>query len=374
MPHSERYSPMPSHHFDIIICGAGASGLSLAYRAIKENVWKDLSILIIDAGVEKPEKTWCFWQNSKSPFEDIVYKKWSQFSFYSNAGEHLLLNNGDYDYKMIRSVDFYEHTLSFLKKQVNVSFLYAKIDQIISQENGAKVHVQEDCYTSRYVFNSTFSKPKLKSNTIYLLQHFKGYFIRTSKPLFDEHRIYFMDFRVPQTQEYTLFSHHLLEAEAYTESLKHYLSNILKLSDYEIVKEEFGVIPMTDFKFERRNGNVLNIGTQGGDTRASTGYTFNTIQKTVGHILQSFKDNGHPYFEALSIPRVHQWFDSTILQVLDKNEYQGHAIFTDIFKKVKADTVLKFLDGDTNGIENLQVMRSVKAHHFIVPFVKAILK
>ncbi len=382
---------MPTHHYDIIICGAGAAGLSLAYRAIKEKVWDNKSILIIDSEIEKPEKTWCFWQNSNAPFENLVFKKWSQFSFFTNAGEAVFFDNGHYDYKMIRSSDFFTHTLSYLQAQKNVTFLYAKIDAIVSGKNKSEVHVKNNSYISPFVFNSVFTKPILKNDTIYLLQHFKGYFIKTKKPLFDEQRIHFMDFRVPQTNgsafvyvlpfnahealiEYTVFSNQLLEPEAYDKNLKSYLSNILKVDHYEILKEEFGIIPMTDFPFERKNGSIINIGTQGGDTRGSTGYTFNNIQKTVSYIIEAFQNNDFSFSNISTIPKVHQWFDSTILQVLHKNKYQGHAIFTDIFKNVKAETVLKFLDGDTGMIENLKVMRSVKSYHFILPFIKAILK
>jgi lycopene beta-cyclase len=200
-----------------------------------------------------------------------------------------------------------------------------------------------------------------------------------------------MDFRVSQNHgstfvyvlplnkqealiEYTLFSEKVLGTKEYDIALKDYIKNVLKLNEYEIKKEEFGIIPMTDFTFRRREGNIMNIGTAGGDTRGSTGYTFNYIQKTVTNILASYKAQSNPFFSKKTIPKIHQWFDSTILQVLKKRQYLGDEIFTDIFKQVDADIVLKFLDGETTLIENLKIMNSVKAHHFIKPFIKAITK
>jgi lycopene beta-cyclase len=382
---------MRQNHFDIIITGAGAAGISLAYRAIKEGIWQKFSILIVDNTIAKTEKTWCFWQNKDSIFESLVFKKWDHFSFYTSNNQHIALKTKGYQYKMIRSVDFFETTLAYLHQQKNVTFINGEVKNLKSNKTETSVTLDDKLYTSQYLFNSTFPPPLLAKNDSYLLQHFKGYFIKTQQDTFEENKIHFMDFRVPQNHgstfvyvlplnkqealiEYTLFSEKVLNAGAYDEALKNYIKNVLKITEYEITKEEFGIIPMTDFKFKRKAGNIIHIGTAGGDTRASTGYTFNNIQKTVTSILNAFKMHSEPKFSIKTIPKMHQWFDSTILQVLNKKKYLGDQIFTDIFKRVDADIVLKFLDGETNLIENLTVMNSVEARHFIKPFIKAITK
>ena len=68
--------------------------------------------------------------------------------------------------------------------------------------------------------------------------------------------------------EYTLFTKTLLEQEQYDAGLKNYLTEILKLENYTVSHTEFGVIPMTNRKFEFQNNGVLNIGTAGGQTKA----------------------------------------------------------------------------------------------------------
>jgi lycopene beta-cyclase len=173
--------------------------------------------------------------------------------------------------------------------------------------------------------------------------------------------------------EYTLFSKSLLKAEEYDSKIKTYLSDVLKIDDFEIIEEEFGVIPMTDFPFKRRFGNVIHIGSAGGDTRASTGYTFLNTQKTISKIIQSFKQNGHPYFENEAINKKHKLLDATILNVLNNKVYPGHEIFTDLFKNVKAKTIFAFLDSESSVSDVLKIMSSLKAKHFIGPFVKVLL-
>ena len=95
--------------------------------------------------------------------------------------------------------------------------------------------------------------------------------------------------------EYTLFTEKLLAIEEYDLALKEYIGSKLNISEYSIEQEEFGIIPMTNFSFKRANGRVINIGTAGGDTKASSGYTFQFIQKRTKKIVQSLLKDHHPY-------------------------------------------------------------------------------
>ena len=81
--------------------------------------------------------------------------------------------------------------------------------------------------------------------------------------------------------EYTLFSKDLLSKEEYENEIQIYTKK-LGITDYEIVEKEQGNIPMTNYKFWKHNTkNIINIGSAGGWTKASTGYTFaNTIKKS----------------------------------------------------------------------------------------------
>lgn len=79
--------------------------------------------------------------------------------------------------------------------------------------------------------------------------------------------------------EYTLFSKELLPEQEYEDEIKLYLNN-LGISNYSVMKKEKGNIPMTVFPFWKYNEKrVLHIGTAGGWTKASTGYTFKKLLK-----------------------------------------------------------------------------------------------
>ena len=82
--------------------------------------------------------------------------------------------------------------------------------------------------------------------------------------------------------EFTLFSKSILENNEYEKVLKNYLKN-KGINSYKILEIEEGIIPMTCYPFEKQNNSrLLIIGTAGGWTKASSGYTFkNIINKTV---------------------------------------------------------------------------------------------
>jgi lycopene beta-cyclase len=144
---------MRQNHFDIIISGAGAAGISLAYRALKEGVWKKQSILIIDNNANtKVEKTWCFWQNDSNhnqdfALESLVFKKWDHFSFYTHDNQYIPLKTKGYQYKMIRSADFFETTLTYLQQQKNVTFISGEATNLESSAAGAFVSVNNALYS-----------------------------------------------------------------------------------------------------------------------------------------------------------------------------------------------------------------------------------
>ncbi len=165
--------------------------------------------------------------------------------------------------------------------------------------------------------------------------------------------------------EYTLFSKSLLPAAVYDQKIKSYLHDVLKIDTYEILEEEFGVIPMTDHPFKRFDGNIVHIGTAGGDTRASTGYTFTNIQKTIDQILHVYQSAGNPFFEEENISLKHQLYDAALLNVLAKQSYEGHQLFTDLFSKVPAYRIFAFLDAETSVFQDLQIMKSLK----VIPFL-----
>jgi lycopene beta-cyclase len=272
-----------------------------------------------------------------------------------------------------------------LKQYHNFEFLSGKIDQIFSEEKTGIV-VDDTTIYCNYVFNSIlFEKPKLTNGEVWVLQHFKGWIIETEGDVFDEDVATVMDFRVDQKLatafcyvlplntrqalvEYTLFSSELLEQDQYDEGLKTYITDVLKISSYKILEQEFGSIPMTNFKFPSYHNNIVNIGTAGGQTKGSSGYTFNFIQKHSKAIVDSLIATGKPFIKAC--PKRFNFYDSVLLNVLNNGELKGEKVFTYLFKKNPVQKIFKFLDNETSVGEELKIISSLPT----LPFLKTGIK
>src|SRR4051794_26883491 len=115
-------------HYDYIISGAGAAGLSLLMRLMQHKALNDKNILVVDkAPKDQNDHTWCFWEQQPALFDPIVYCQWKKVQFYSKEYSSLI-DLAPYSYKMIRSIDFYHHILQEAKTRSNIFFKYGNIE------------------------------------------------------------------------------------------------------------------------------------------------------------------------------------------------------------------------------------------------------
>ena len=89
---------------------------------------------------------------------------------------------------------------------------------------------------------------------------------------------------------------------------------------------------MTSFKFSQLNSkHILNIGTAGGWTKASTGYTFKNTSKKTKKLATFLK-------QETDLSKFHKkskfWFyDLIFLDVLANHNNEGEALFSSMFRK-----------------------------------------
>lgn len=376
--------------YDYIITGAGCAGLSLLMRLLHEPTLCKKKILVIDAEEKKlNDRTWCFWEKGKGLFEPIVYHQWNVLSFES-ANFKTDFSILPYSYKMIQGLDFYNHVFNYAKQFPNVEFKIDKVKEVYSKNNQALVELEHETITATYVFNSIlFNKPQLKKDNYYLLQHFTGWIIETSEPVFNADKATFMDFSVNQQHgttfmyvlptssrtalvEYTLFTENLLPQAEYKKALQEYIATKLNIKNYTIKHEEIGIIPMTNFRFPLQQEQIVYIGIAGGQAKGSSGFAFNFIQKRTAQIVATLVKNNHPFVQRSFNDKKFALYDSVLLQVLQNKKMEGAAIFTAIFKKNKPQTVLQFLDNESSLLQDLQIMSSVPTNIFLPAALKEI--
>ena len=388
---------MDLKHYDYIFLGAGCASLSILMRMIHSRKFLEKKILIVDKEPKtKNDRTWCFWEKEPGFFEDIVYRKWNEVFFKTTDADSIPLEMGNYQYKMIQGIDFYKKCFSEIRNQKNIDIVYGEIS--FEQTNElitVRINDEPLVYDKNtIIFNSLYIPPEKQKDKFYLLQHFKGWIIESKENVFDPARATLMDFRVRQNHgttfvyvlplsstkaliEYTLFSENILTDKEYNNELNRYLEEFLNLYDYSVVKEEFGVIPMNNENFPYYKNCMYYIGTAGGQTKASTGYTFRFIQKQADEIVRELIAKGNLSKKKILKKRFY-FYDSTLLHILSKKLLDGKLIFSILFKKNKAADIFKFLDNESTLSEELKLLNSLPKKIFIragfSEFIKMITK
>ena len=376
--------------YDYIILGAGASGLMLAYRMASDLFFDNKSILILDKDTDKGnDRTWSYWEEGLGEWDDIIYKTWDCV-FFSDKSFSEIINISPYCYKMIRSETFYKKMWNKINTKSNVEFINTSVLNHKIVDNKVLVTTTLKSFSANKVFNSLPNTSYLKQDKYPVLQqHFIGWFIKTKVDTFDDTTATFMDFSVPQKGntrfmyvlpmdkqtalfEYTLFSKDLLEVSEYEDAIKYYLKEN-GINDYEIIETEKGSIPMTSYNFTELNtSNVFNIGTAGGWTKASTGYTFRSTTKKTKDIVKLLK-SGKDISKYKSKSKF--WFyDLLFLDVLANHNESGSTLFSSLFKKTNVKTIFRFLDEESNLWEDFKIITSVPSKNFISALFKRLFK
>lgn len=371
-------------HFNYIFTGTGLSALMTVYKMVLSERFADKSILLLDENQKKTnDRTWCFWAKEETVWDSIIAKKWDS-ALFANEDFKRDLDLNPYQYNQIRGIDFYNFVFVELSKHQNITFLNEKVTDINELETHVFVGTEEDRYTCDYLFNSIYTKAFAERQTKYpvLQQHFVGWFVKTEAAVFNPEQATFMDFSVEQKRntrfmyvlptsktealvEYTLFSEKVLPKEEYENEIQLYLEK-LGTDKFQIIEKEQGSIPMTSYPFWKKNTKrVLNIGTAGGWTKASTGYTFRNSDKKSSDLVEFLHTS-----TTLRMTTFHKknrfWFyDLLLLDILHRHNELGNPIFSSLFRKGNPKLVFKFLDEETSLAEDFQVILKCPKVHFI---------
>ena len=134
----------------------------------------------------------------------------------------------------------------------------------------------------------------------------------------------------------------------------------------EIIYKEKGAIPLFYPLYEKEK-NKINIGTAGGMTRLSTGYTFLNIQEHSKYISNNIENISST--KKFEISKKYQFLDDIFLRVLDENPEMMPDIFFKMFKS-SPNTVIKFLSNKSNLLEDLSIILKMPKWTFIKALFK----
>lgn len=369
-------------YYDYIIVGAGAAGLSLAYQLSLNNQLRHKRTLLLEAKPKtQNDRTWCFWTDSTPPFADIVFRRWQQLSFHT-IGWSGCFDISPFSYYMLRGIDFYQHCFQQITRSSAIDIEYAHVQAIdprgiVTLADGRQI-AAEWIFDSRYQIPTEAERHQMQAP--YLLQHFKGYVVRSQQNIFEPHTATFMDFRLPQQNEtrfvyimpfsanealieFTIFGKHIYQANDYTHAWKNYVAQYYPQQNFEVLDQEFGIIPMSLLASSRRVGAHVPIGIRAGCAKASTGYAFLFIQRHTQAIIQALLQQKAP--PDYRPPARFRFYDAILLDVLHHQRMPSDEVFYRLFRRISPQRILRFLLEQTHLHEELQIMYHLHSPAFL---------
>ena len=372
--------------YDYIICGGGATGLLLSHSLISDSFFDNKKVLVIEKEIKiQNDRTFSFWDNQKNILDKIVFKSWGKAEF-KDMEFSSSFSLKPYKYKMVRSDKFYSFMKRKIEKASNFTYLNASVENIINESGINHIETDKGNFQCSIAFSSIYNPEEFEFKKYPLIkQHFLGWTIETHEDFFDEDKIRFMDFSIDQHQEirfmyvlpfskksalfeYTFFGGEVMKNSDYEKEIKKYLDRE-GIKKYKITEREKGVIPMTCYPFFNANtDSFIRIGTSGGWTKPSTGYTIKNSIEKIDMILKYIKEDKP--LSKLRFKNRFWYYDVLFLDVLVDSKGKGSRVFSDLFRNNDPLLLFKFLGEKTNIFEEIRIFVSVN----IMTFVKSLIK
>ncbi|MCH7396873.1 lycopene cyclase family protein [Belliella sp. DSM 107340] len=370
--------------YDIIVSGLGCAGFSFIYYLLNSPL-KDKKILCIDSSKkDHNDRTWCYWSEDKLDIHpnqsDLV--SWKLLKLVGNKQSNISLDR--FTYFHIKSSDFYQEMKTKIASNPNIIFVNEVIQSVEKSNSGTYVFTLKNklLFEGKTVINSISQISNPFSESI-MKQEFVGWKIKTKSEFFDPKQMVLMDFEkntqnnpfsfyyiLPYSQnealvEYTTYTKTKVSKPEMKNKLKKYIERKFT-SDYDITFQESGSIPMSTKEFTSSNDpNWINVGTIGGCTKPSTGYTFHTIQKHSKMIVDGLSFGKNKTKLSWNRANRFRFYDNILLNIAAKWPDKLPAIFQEMFSKNSGDQVLKFLNEETRFLEELNILRKLSFGIFI---------
>ena len=353
--------------FDIIIIGAGVSGLVLADEITKRTNKK---VLLLEKEKKlKFEKNLCFWSIPYNILNKTADNKWKKACVIIEGKKHSLNFDG-IEYLRIKSINLYNYFLGRLKKRKNFKIIMdVNIKSLKSQNNIVKIYTKNDIYTSQLLFDSRMDTDLQRSHR--LLQHFYGVEITFKENIINKDEVTLMDIQSKKNNfnfiyilpfsknkmlvETTYFSKRPLSKSKYKQDIETYMSRNYFGKKYKIRFCESGIIPM--FKIIEKNiKNCIKIGTAGNWVKQSTGYSLQNSFIYSKQIVDCIIKEKYPKIRKNNF---FNFLDNTFCKFIENNPEKAKQFFERFFKRNSLTVTVKFLTNTTNFFETLKIILSL---------------
>jgi lycopene beta-cyclase len=327
----------------------------------------------------RQDKTWCYWQQESTHFDDAITHRWQQWTV-SHGGQTQLCSSAKNPYVRVDSGQFYRIAQQILSASRSVTLsLGERAESVEADSQGVFVSGTAGDLRAGLAIDT---RPTPIPEGV-LLQHFMGWEIQTDHDVFDPSTVTLMDFapaskdihfyyvlpfdRRRALVETTHFSMTRLDEATYTCELKNYLKERYGLDHWQITRTEQGVIPMprrAPSLKHRAHQRIIPMGLHADTTKPSTGYCYPHAQDQARRQAQALSSDvgGVPASARSDLGR---WFDAVFIGFLEQYPERAGATFLRLFQQVPSDVLIRFLTDKAHIGDYLQVMLALPKTTFI---------
>jgi lycopene beta-cyclase len=270
--------------------------------------------------------------------------------------------------------------LQKLSRYNHVEFVKGKVSRI--EGNSVYTDIAEPAFKAKqYVFDSI---PPVNLPHGLIWQHFLGWEIVSETDIFDVKSFRLMDFRVSQQEgpafmyllpfsprsaliEFTLMSPEVLPDNVYEAHLATYMAQFFGGVRYQITDKEKGQIPMTMEMNGLSTSHYYSIGTRGGFTKPTTGYTFMNVWRhaqLTAHELAA----GRVAIAHQAKASRYQFYDRLLLNIMKRSPHEVAPIMEKLFLSNSFSSILSFISERSSPLQEMQIFGSLPW----MPFFRAI--
>ena len=384
---------------DLVLVGGGGAAVSVLHRlalAGRAGRLPPTRVVVVDPldrlATTPDDRTWSFWERVGAGTDVFAFvdRTWTSLRV---AGPDRVVDVDlapTHRYRTLRSSTYYAVVRDLVADPasgVELVHVAAPVRSVVQE--GEVVRVDADGAGMRAPWVLTSARlpgetPPVARTALW--QHFLGAVVDTAGVDVDHDRAVLMDLRVPQPPrgtgfgyllpmgdgtalaEYTVLAPGPADPGLMRSGLDAYLG-ALGLTRAPRLRPEEGSVPMTDARHRTRDGRrsrVVRLGTVGGATRPSTGYTFTAMQRQAVAVADAVAAGRDPV-PPPAYPVRHRLVDAVLLRGLLSGDVDGTRFFPLLFERNPVPRVLDFLDGLTSAGEDLALMASVPP----VPMLRA---